>query len=79
MLTEKKEAAALTTAQNYISQSETYHTNTNPSSKKVLSQLGEILLKLPFINDHDIRNGYWNLFESKLREYYDLRAREVVR
>ncbi len=71
MLTEKKEAAASTTARKKDHLTKSYQNSASESTVKL--QVGELLLRLQTPLEQERRKEYWQSFELKLRQYLDLK------
>jgi len=68
-----KKAAALTTASKNNQHSRVYHSPLGRSSGNLREQLGVLLLYLQTPLSPDNRKTCWALFESRLRQYVDLK------
>jgi len=73
MLKTKQKAVALTTAQKNNQHSKNYHNSSAQSRVKLQENLAEILLYLQTPLNQNQRKEYWVQFESKLRQYLELK------
>ena len=76
MSMKKQRAAALTTAQKN-NQPHTQYSTPTPLLRRKL-QLGTLLLALQTSLSRRQQGNYWELFESTLRQYVDLKYCEVT-